>query len=331
MKICTHINQIDKKKWQLLLEHSSFASSFQTPAFFNFYNSLDNNFAEVFAIEDKGEYLALVLVTVQQEKGLKAYFSRRGIVYGGLVLLEPHAQEAMTLLLSHLKRYYQRRLIYLEIRNNFDYDLYKASALTVGFCYIPWLNYQFNNVSSKTFREKMSKPRQRQLNKALRNGVTWREASSIQDIETFYHILSELYAHKVKKPLPSFDFFEKLYKSTFAKCLLVVKDEVIIGGVMCPIFSNDILYELYICGQDKLFPDAHPSIMAMWSMVEYADQNGINAIDLMGAGQENRPSSVRDFKSRFGGELVQNGRFVYKYKPFLYALGSLYLKLKAKL
>nr|MDA3853896.1 GNAT family N-acetyltransferase [Bacteroidales bacterium] len=153
----------------------------------------------------------------------------------------------------------------------------------------------------------------------------------IDDIETFYHMLSELYTHKVKKPLPTFEFFEQLYKSTFAKCLLVVKKDVIIGGVMCPIFRDDMLYEWYICGQDKLFPDAHPSIMAMWSMVEYAHQNGIHAIDLMGAGQEGIPSSVRDFKSRFGGELVENGRLVYKFKPFLYALGSLYLKFKAKL
>lgn len=330
MKICAHINQIDKQKWELLLEQSSFVSPFQTPTFFNFYNSLETSSADVFVVEDNGEYVALVLVTLQEEPGVKGYFSRRGIVYGGVVFADK-AEESTTLLFSYLKTYYKKKLIYLEIRNNFDYSPYKADVLTTGFTYIPWFNYQLTIINSKLFRDHMSKSRQRQLNKALKNGVTWREASSIDDIKTFYHILAELYVHKVKKPLPSFEFFVQLYETSFAKCLIVEKNDIIIGGVMCPIYGHDALYELYICGKDKDYPNAHPSIVAMWAMVEYAEKNKVSKIDLMGAGRVDKPSSVRDFKSKFGGELVENGRFIYKCNPFLYALGSFYLKIKAKL
>lgn len=310
----------------MLLEYSPFASPFQTPEFYDFYNSLATSYAEVFAIEEEGSYLALLVLTVQKENGFKAYFSRRGIAYGGVVLLPRAETDAIHLLLTDIKHYYQRKLIYLEIRNNFDYGAYTAPASAVGFDYVPWLNFQFPNISPSSFREGMTKARQRQLSQAQKLGVTWREARSEYDVKAFYVLLSELYLHKVKKPLPDFDFFLKLHESSFAKCLVVEYEERIIGGVICPIYDTRALYEFYICGEDKAYPKAHPSIMAMWGMVEYADQNGISSIDLMGAGQANNVSSVRQFKSKFGGKLVENGRFLCLNNRFLYALGRFYLR-----
>lgn len=331
MKICAHIDQINKQKWQLLLDNSPFSSPFQTPAFFDVFNSLETSSAEVFAVEDKGQYLALVVVTVQEERGLKASLTRRAVVYGGVVLLDEEQKEAMMLLLSHLKDFYKRKLIYLEIRNSFDYKAYKSTARNSGFSYVAWLNYKFKNISPPSFREGMKKPRLRQLKKGLRNGSTWREANAIEDIKAFYSILSDLYIQKVKKPLPAFQLFEQLFLSGLAVCLVVEKDNAIIGGVMCPVYASKALYEFYICGKDKQYPDAHPSIIAMWAMVEYTDKKGIKEIDLMGAGPVGKPSSVRNFKSKFGAELVEHGRFVFKYKPLLYAVGRYYLKVKAKL
>lgn len=326
MKIQAHIDQIDRNKWQKLLDNSSYSSCFQTPEFFDFYNSLTSCFSEVFAVEERGEYISLVVVTVQKEKGLKAFFSRRAIVYGGIVLLDDKEEDvAAALLLSYLKKYFQHKAIYVEIRNNFNYQAIKSSVSDLGFDYIPWLNYQFDGVSPQSFLSGMKKPRLRQLKKALNDGITWREANSIDDVKDFYDILFDLYRYKVKKPLPSFDFFEQLYHTSFAECLVVEKNGKIIGGVMCLIYSSEMLYEFYICGLDKEVLDAHPSIVAMWAMVEYAQQNGIKSIDLMGAGQSDKPSSVRDFKSRFGGELVGYGRFILVCNRFLYALGRFYL------
>ena len=330
MKICAQIDQLDECKWQKLLAQSSFASPFQTPEYYHFYNSLAQSSADVFAVEDDGKYLALVVVSLHQEQGVKAYLSRRGIVYGGVVLLDA-LQEPMQYLLSHLKAYYKKRLVYLEIRHNFDYALYLNSTESLGYQYVPWYNYVFRNISSDSFMNGMTKARQRQLKKSYRNHVSWREANSVADIQAFYTILSNLYSHKVRKPLPPYDFFKTLYERLLAQCLIVEKEGVIIGGVMCPIYQDHTLYELYICGEDRAYHNAHPSIMAMWAMAEYASEHGIKQIDLMGAGQPGKKSSVRDFKSRFGGELVEYGRLIYKFKPLIYTLASVYLKIKARL
>jgi len=331
LKICAHIDHINTQKWQSLLEVSPYASPFQTPDFFDFNHQLDSDSVDIFAVEEKGAYTALMLVTIQKESGIKHYFSRRGTVNGGMLLKDDKQQASVRFLLAYVNSYYKNKLIYLEIRNNFDYSAYKALIATCGLEYVPWLNYQFHNVSAHSFRSGMSKARQRQLNKALRNGATWREAKGEDDIKAFYAILSDLYTHKVKKPLPTFDYFLHLSTSSIATCLLVVFDGNIIGGVICPIYTSKALYEYYICGLDKQYSTAHPSIMAMWAMAEYAESKGVGSIDLMGAGRVGRPSSVRDFKSKFGGSQVEYGRFLYVFNPLLYTLGRWYVMLKSRL
>ena len=42
----------------------------------------------------------------------------------------------------------------------------------------------------------------------------------------------------------------------------------------------------------------------------------------MGAGNPNKNYGVRDFKSRFGGQLVEYGRFMYIADNMLYRLGK---------
>ena len=54
----------------------------------------------------------------------------------------------------------------------------------------------------------------------------------------------------------------------------------------------------------------------------YANNNGIEHFDFMGAGAPDKDYGVRDFKAKFGGELVEHGRFVYICKPWLYKLGA---------
>lgn len=326
LKLLTNIASLAIHKWRDLLAQSPFASPFQTPEFYDFYNAIEGQRADVFALEVDGAYLAFVLVCVQKEQGIKAYFSRRAIVYGGL-LLHPQVTNAhLTPFLEHIVAHYRRQIIYLEIRNNFDYAKYRSSFQKAHFDYLPWLNFKVNIPSLNAFRQGMSKSRQRQVRKAQSLGTSWREAFSEQDLKAFYAILHDLYQRKVHKPLPSYAFFKALQASDFACCLLVEKDQEIIGGVMCLIDKASCLYEFYICGQDKLYPQHHPSIMAMWAMADYATQKAIPTLDLMGAGAADKASSVRNFKAKFGGKLVEHGRFLMISRPLLYKLGKSYLK-----
>jgi hypothetical protein len=55
--------------------------------------------------------------------------------------------------------------------------------------------------------------------------------------------------------------------------------------------------------------------------IQYAIQHQLPVFDTMGAGKPGVPYGVRDFKLRFGGDLVEHGRFLHINKPTLYRLG----------
>ena len=52
--------------------------------------------------------------------------------------------------------------------------------------------------------------------------------------------------------------------------------------------------------------------------------------DFMGGGSPSEGYGVREFKSRFGGEEVEWGRWLKVRKKLIYYLGSSYIKWKAK-
>lgn len=74
----------------------------------------------------------------------------------------------------------------------------------------------------------------------------------------------------------------------------------------------------------------YPSVLATWAGIEYAAKNGFEYFDFMGAGKPDESYGVREFKSKFGGELVSYGRFLYVYKPLVYKLAKCYFDVLKK-
>ena len=68
--------------------------------------------------------------------------------------------------------------------------------------------------------------------------------------------------------------------------------------------------------------------MATWSGIQFAAESGHKCFDMMGAGAPGDGGyGVRDFKAKFGGTLVEYGRFKYICNKPLYALGKLGVRL----
>jgi len=322
--------EIENNKWVKLIKNSTYSSPFQTAENYKFFNSIENFSAHVFAVEVGNEYKALALVTIQKEKGLKSYFSRRGIIYGGPLVLDNNKQH-LDFLLKEIVKFFRGKLIYLETRNFFSYSEYKYQFKNSGFDYVPWLNFQLDTISETLVKKNMSSSRWRQIKKAIKNGASWAEANSIKDVEDFYEILFNLYNEKIRKPLLPKSFFIDFFKKEMGKYLLIYFENKVIGGIMCPILPGKTIYEFYIAGLDLEYKDQYPSVMATWAAIEYALQNKIPLFDFMGAGSPDEDYGVRDFKARFGGELVEHGRFIYILNPSLYKLGKIGLKLLSKM
>jgi lipid II:glycine glycyltransferase (peptidoglycan interpeptide bridge formation enzyme) len=162
----------------------------------------------------------------------------------------------------------------------------------------------------------------RQIRKAQKGSVIWKEAGNKDEVISFYNILNDLYRNRIGKPLLPREFFTNFFDRGIGKYLLVWYNDSIIGGIMCPILEGKAIYEFYVCGLDTGYKEQYPSVMATWAAMEYACQHRIPLFDFMGAGSPDSAYGVREFKARFGGLLVEEGRFLRINNPFLYNAGK---------
>lgn len=312
--------------WISFLDGNMHATPFQLPSFLRFFNSVSSFRANVYAVEDEGILKALAVVTVQEEKGPAGFFSRRQIIYGG-PLVEDGCPEALDFMLKAIDDDTSGGVIYTEIRNLSDYSALRNVFLRNGYEYVPYLNFRVDTTSMETMAGRVSSSRLRQIRKARQQSVSCSEAKDKSEVSHFYLLLKELYTKKLHKPLPPEDFFTRFFEQDLGRYLLVRHSGQIIGGIMCPVLPGRALYEFYICGRDDVREGLYPGVMATWSAMEYAAANNIPLFDFMGAGKPDEPYGVRDFKARFGGEMVEYGRYLKIRKPVMYKTGKAALRI----
>jgi len=324
--------EIDREKWMQLLQKSSFSTPFQTPEYYDLFNSVEGYSADVFATEEEGEYKSLVVVTIQKEKGVKGHFSKRGIIYGGILIA--NAEDGiLEPLLNEVKSYYKKKLIYLEIRNNYDYSSFIPEFEKSGYLYEKHLNVQLNikNVSVEDILSGMKYNRRREIRLSYKEGATVRLAENEEEVKEVYAILEDLYVNRVKLPLGPYDYFLNLYKSKVGKVFVVNHNNKIIGGSFCVYYDGMTINTFYYAGLRSYHKKIFPTHIAIMGIIEFAIENNLKMVDFMGAGKPDKDYGVRDFKLQFGGDLVEHGRFKYICNPLLYKTGILGLKVLSKI
>lgn len=319
-------DEISLKRWDELLVLSPYSSAFQTSAFYSLFNSVAGLDSEVYGIEVSNEIVALCVVTFQKEIGIKSFFSRRAIIYGGPVLLYDD-NSVLTYLISSISKKYNKKAIYLEIRSLHNYSQFNEVFEKNGWKNLPYQNFKIDCSNQNRLYQKLSDNRKRQIKKAFKSGVTIKEAKELSEINEFYSILKPLYIKKIKKPLLPKNFFEGFFKAKLGVFLLVIYKEKVIGGIMCPVLEKRCLYEFYVCGLDEEYKAQSPSVISTWAAILYANENKIPVFDFMGAGRKDKDYGVRDFKARFGGDLIENERYLKINNFILYNIGLLALNL----
>ena len=245
---------------------------------------------------------------------LDKYTSRVQANGNPLIKLDhPEKEQVLSLLLEEICNYSEKRTNILEFRNSYNTSADIKIWLHRGFSYNDHLNLIKKISTPERLWNELGENRRRQILKATKKGTEIRVAENEQQIKSFYFILKELYQKKVKKVLPPLkfflDFFTRCQKHGKGVILLAFKEDRVIGGIVCPIQGRNVMYEWYVCGLDKEYPPNHPSVMVTWHALLYASNNGIQIFDFMGLGKPGIPYGVRDFKLRFGGDVVNYGRY----------------------
>lgn len=318
-----NVENIALSDWQNLLSHSPTASYFQSPEFFDFFSSL--SFLETFGwgVFENKNLKALVCGYIIANGGkFKRYFSRRAIIHGGLLLAEDVGHKHISTLIDVLKKELSDKAIYIEIRNNSNFSQYKTVFQEIGFEYHSHLNYKVNTCDIDSVKSRYSESKIRQIKKSKEQGVIFKLATTQRDIDEFYHILSDLYKYKIKKPLFPVEFFEKFLQQPNCYLFVVIINEKVIGGIACAALPDKALYEWFVCGNTEDYNHLYPSVFATHKGIEFAVTNGFEHFDFMGAGKPDVEYGVRDFKEKFGGELYELGRFRFVSNKLLYSIGK---------
>jgi lipid II:glycine glycyltransferase (peptidoglycan interpeptide bridge formation enzyme) len=323
MTIHNHISEINKAHWDALVERSPTASFFQTRECYDFYASLSFLKPFVFGISENDKLVGILCgYCIADGNSIKRFFSRRAIAPGGLLLDTAISDEAIQSLLKLIVAEISHSAIYIEIRNFNDFSAFRSSIESSGFNYQPHLNLHVSTDTVDTVFSALSESKRRQIKSAQKFGVEWEETTNHQEVGVFYNKLKCLYDTKIKTPIFPLEFFEKLVKLPNGKLLVVKCKGEIIGGMACVSLDSKVLYEWFVCGDDTNNKDVFASVVATWAGIEFAAKNNFERFDFMGAGKPDKDYGVREFKSKFGGELVQHGRFLYICKPFLYFIGK---------
>lgn len=328
MQIHSDISEIEQSQWQQLVAESSMASFFQTPECYNFYASLSFLKPFIFGVTENNKLVGILCgYVISEGNNLKRFFSRRAIVPGGALLSNNISGQALQLLLKSAANQLKDKAIYLELRNYNDYSLFKPVFESAGYKYVSHLNFHISTPDAETALKNISASKRRQIKQSIESGATVAIASTPEEIDEYYSILKNTYRLKVKLPLFPLEFFQKIVNHNVGKIILLKYNEKVIGGMCCVFLNKTTAYEWFVCGDDSVGKNMFSSVLATWAGIEYAASNGYERFDFMGAGIPGKEYGVREFKSKFGGELVENGRFLYICNPLQFKSGKLIVSL----
>lgn len=327
------VKDVDSNAWEGLLRTSRVSTWFQTREAFEFYDNLPFLEAFVLGVENDGRLKGLVVGYVQKDGGrLKQFFSRRAVVIGGPLLDNSITKEELSILLDALKSELKRKAIFIETRNFNDYIPWQQVFETCGFVYEPHYDIWVDTSDMEVVNEHLGKSRKRDIRVSFRDGANIVTQPTMEQVRAYYLILSDLYKNKVKTPLFPFSFFEQLYRLPSSAFLLVEFEGKVVGGTVCVGLQGKALYEMFACGMDGVHKTIFPSELATFAGLQYAAEHDMPRFDMMGAGSPNDGGyGVRDFKLKFGGELVEFGRYIHVCNRLLFGIGKLGIKLMKKL
>ncbi|MBN1337743.1 MAG: peptidoglycan bridge formation glycyltransferase FemA/FemB family protein [Bacteroidales bacterium] len=326
--IFTQCKEIDPGDWDSFVKGHPSGNVFQSYEQYLLIKEVKNIDPVAVAVYNQEHKIKGILLgmIIREIGGPLGFFTARTVIFGG-PLVDQEAEDKMEILdvmLKTLNKEVRNKCIFIQFRNFHEWGECKEVFGQNGYQYYDRLNYIVNTTSESLVRKRISSSKLRQVRKGLEAGARIIEPESIDQVREFYRILKWHYKHKVNKPLYDWSFFESFYhlskKGKFGIIRLIEYQDKIIGGIFSPVFMDKVVYELYICGLDQQYKQAYPSILSTWAAIEYAYSHGIGSFDFMGVGVPNKKYGVREFKSKFGGELVNFGRFGKINNRFIYLL-----------
>lgn len=226
-----------------------------------------------------------------------------------------------------IKELLKNEVIYLQMRNVFDLSQEKKVILeNFGISYQK--HYTILNSVVENPMDYYSSGRRKNIRRAIRNKLIFRQLRSFQDISEAGKLVVDTYK-RIKLPCPNLYFFSSIFEFSQEDKVVVFGtylDDKLIASRFC-MMNQHILYDWY-AGHREDFNTYYPNDFIIHHIFEWAQKKGVSTFDFGGAGNNTTEYGVREFKLKFGGQLTEYGRSEIVFKPFKYSLGKFGFKIK---
>lgn len=308
------VNTLPEEKWRTYVENHPHGNIFHTPELFHVHQKVKGYTPEIWAaLGDQQQIMGLFLpVHITLSDGLMNRFTTRTNVFGGILVDQsPEGEKALIDLLMAYKEGTGRQSVFTEIRNIFPINKYQPLLQNLGFVYEEQLNYIID--LTPTPEEVFSRIGKR-TRKNIRNGRNRAEVviKTVEDIEGVlesYELLQKSY-YNAQVPLSDVSLFTSAFEHLLPKGMIKVQTAMVgdsPAATSLELFYKDMIFGWY-SGMDREFSSFIPNDLLMAYVLESGSANGFRFYDFGGAGKSDEDYGVRQFKAKFGGELVSYGR-----------------------
>ena len=311
---------LNETAWREFVLNNPRGNIFHSPEIFHIFSQAKGYSPAVWAVvDDHGELDALlVTANITVIGGVFHRMTTRAVVYGGPLCSDGQkGREALAFLLKEYNRQAGREAIFTELRNPYDVTDLLPVLEASGYVFEDHLNFLIDlTCPTEQLWNNIRSNARRNIRKAQKAGVTIEEVKSPGEVDAAYDILKNVY-HRIRVPLPDRSLFMTAFATLQSKgmmrILLARVNGVNIASLSLLIYKGSILY--WYTGPLREYAEYRAGELLVWHALELGKACGCHTFDFGGGGKPNEEYGVRDFKMKFGGQMVNFGRNIFVHAP----------------
>jgi len=318
------------KKWSDFVHNHPDGNIFQTPEMYEVYKKTKNYEPIIVCIRDNNKNINGILLAVIQKEGsgFIGKLTSRSIIWGG-PLIKDNDPLVLDKILKKYNKIVNSKVIFTQFRNIKDLTHFKPIFKKNGYKFEDHLDIINNlELSENELWENLSRDRKKSIKLALKSLVIKDISNDKKMILESYKVIKTVY-ERIKLPIPHISLFYNIYdilnKKKYLKTFAAFHCDKLVGVRMVLCYKN-LIYDWY-AGSNDSYLKYRPNDILPWMIIKWGKENGFKRFDFGGAGKPNKPYGVREYKIKFGGEVVNYGRFIKIHNFILFLIGILGLKI----
>lgn len=276
------------------------------------------------AARDEDGNLAALLVAVRVNTlgGAASRFASRSIFYAEPICRDDEVGAAA---LSQLLKIHDRRMagvLFAEVRPINAPGAERAVLESHGYQWLDYLNYVVDlRPTHEELHANLNRSLRKQLRKNDNKGLIVKKNSPPYKVDRMYSFFQTSYARS-GVPLADISLFHAALAELppdVPRVRTVFYDQQPIAAAICLVYK-DRNYAWY--GGSQRFSGISADDAITWHEISFAKRQGVTYYDFGGAGWPDEEYGPRDFKAKFGGELVNFGRYRKVFGPLRMKLAT---------